>query len=140
MVKGEWMNKPRKRTTQNKIDPNKIGPKYPYCISSSSIVDVYNDKYLHQYIIDFACCNLSSKVDQEMFLKDVWCDIGRLANDHPSMYDIALIAWRRVIRYEPIMALLADGYTEQEIADSRKVTRQAISKKRVRFYKKRLLK
>jgi hypothetical protein len=92
-------------------------------------INVFKDPKLHDYIIDFAKSNLSGEDRQEQFVKDIWCDVGALKEDTPSLHLIAEVVWRRMIKYEPILAKLASGGTRTEVARMAGVTEGAIRKR-----------
>jgi DNA-binding CsgD family transcriptional regulator len=96
-------------------------------------INVFKDPKLHDYIIDFAKSNLSGEDRQVRFVKDVWCDVGQLVHDSPSLHLIAEVVWRRMIQYEPILARLADGYTTRQIARMGGISQRTIIKRKKRI-------
>jgi hypothetical protein len=98
-------------------------------VTGEGFVSVFNDPKLHDYIIDFAKSNLRAD-RQACFVQDVWCDIGRLPHEEPSFCMVAEVVWRVMIRYEPILQRLAEGYTTREVAEEDCVSQTAIMKRK----------
>jgi hypothetical protein len=105
-------------------------------MTTEGFIGVFIDPVLHQYIIDFTLSNIIGENEQESFLKDIWCHIGRLGYDNPSNHMVMEVLWKEYIKIEPILNRLADGYKRIEVAMMDGVHRNTISKKSRKFYRK----
>jgi hypothetical protein len=106
-------------------------------MTTEGVIHNMRDPAIHEYVIGFARGNIKGEDEQGRFVEDVWCEVGRLAHDDPSLHCIAEVVWRQMIRRVPLLAVLAEGATSQEIATFAGVSRQVIDKKKKRIFKRR---
>jgi len=90
---------------------------------------IMGDPKVRRYVADFAKSNIQDAAEQKAFLRDVWYEVGLIQDASPSLHAIAEIAWRQMIKRNPILAKVADGWTQKEIASKCGVHQSTISRK-----------
>ena len=98
-------------------------------LTTEGIITVMDDSAIHQYVIDFAKSNIRGEEEQARFVEDVWIEVSQLEGESPSLHLIALVVWRQSVKRIPILARLAEGYTQAEAGAERGIKRSAVCRR-----------
>ncbi len=105
-------------------------------MTAEGFIETFYDPDVKEYVHAFASSNFGREEDRRGFLKDVWCEVGMLKEEQPSIDLIARVVWRQMIRRVPMLARLAEGYTQKEVAAREGTHQRAISRRSRRFFTK----